>query len=145
MTRFVLALMAACLVLIPAYAQQPSSSSPEQMLQDLNKRITQDAASGAIKPDDVVAMQGKQQELTDRVAKLKSEGAPTPDEQRALMLSIKDQQVRLASYENAVRPHSKPVDPSSLPPPTYMTPNGIAVTAPGANYGNGGIVPPSGQ
>ncbi len=141
MIRF---LVSACLLTFFCLPVRADSLDPgvEQSVQTLGKRITDDAANGTLKPENVLALQGKQQELENRVARLTQSGTVTIDEKQALLLSIRDQQNRLAHYEQAMLPPQKKVDPASLPPPTYVTPGGTAVIAPAGNYGSSGVIVP---
>jgi hypothetical protein len=115
-------------------------STIDQQIADLQAHITQSTNSGALTPEGAEALQGKQQELIDREAKLKAESTVTPDEKSALLLSIHSQEAMLARLTRSAQPPVKTVDPASLPPPTYITPNGTAIIAPNGNYNNSGVV-----
>jgi hypothetical protein len=127
-------------------AQHPASPvpdvTPQARVKALQTRINQDAAQGLLKIEAINALEGKQAELENRVERLSSEKQPTADEQVALNLTIKEQEDRLKHYEQALRPARATVDPSAVPPPTYVAPNGTTIIAPGGSYGNSGVVMP---
>ena len=125
-----------------AHAQQvQGDAAPAAQLQALQARITDDAGKGILKTEAVTALQGKQTELENRVARMTASGKITSDEQSSLTQAIAEQSNRLKHYEMAANP-ARRVDPASVPPPTIIAPNGTAIIAPGANYGNSGVVIP---
>ncbi len=123
-------------------AQQiPAAATPEMRLKALQERISADASRGVLKTQAITALEGRQTELEHRVAMLRSQTKPTADEQAALNQSLHEQESRLQHYEQTATPVRK-VDPSSVPPTTFVTPNGTAIIAPGGMYGNSGVVIP---
>jgi hypothetical protein len=127
----------------PVQAAPTAPPSPQVRLKAIQDRISQDATNGILKPEQVAALEGKQSELANRVARLDEKGHQvTTDERLALGQSLQEQEGRLKHYEMMAKPTRTAVDPSSVPPPTYITPNGTTIIAPGGAYGNSGVVMP---
>ena len=146
----------ALLIIVLCIAARPALSAPadtkgsqnftgiDQQLSQIQATINQGATSGALPTQAVTALEAKQREIADRKAKLKADPKPTSDEMASLEMSVKEQEGRLSHFARLKQPATRPVDPSSLPPTTYITPNGTTIIAPGGNYGNSGITTGSG-
>ncbi len=127
-----------------------AQTSPDFAIYDaeigaLQQRIDAATTGTRLKPEALEALQGKQQELVNQEAKLKAAGTVTSDEKSAMALSIKLQQQRLTTLTHAAMPQVKPVDPASLPAPTYVTPNGTTISgSAGSNPAQSGVIPLAG-
>ena len=124
-----------------AMAQALQAATPEMRLTALQSRISADASRGFLNTQAVTALEARQTELEHRIAMMQANGNPTADEQAALNQSLQKQEARVQHYEKAAAPVRR-VDPSSVPPTTFVTPNGTAIIAPGGMYGNSGVVIP---
>ncbi len=116
------------MVCAPALAQMPvDMKAIDHELAGIQSAIDAGAANGALNPEAVQALEGKQKELTDRAARLEQQGPITTDEATALNQSVAQQEARLKAYTKT-RAAARAVDPASLPPPVIEGPYGTVTT-----------------
>ncbi len=130
-----------------AAAQDTGDADPaftrfDAQIRALGQRVDADASGGIVRPEIVQELRGKQQELANREATLKTEEGPlTPDEKMSMARSISDQEKRVARATQHSLPQMRRPDPSSLPPPTYVTPNGMTISGPNPGISPTGVQP----
>jgi hypothetical protein len=116
------------LLAAPAVAQTPVDlTAVTHELDGIQSAIGAGAGNGTLNPEAVQALEGMQKELTDRAAKLQSEGHVTSDETQALQQAVIQQEARLKSLSKT-RTATRTVDPASLPPPVIEGPYGTVTT-----------------